>query len=190
VEVLGNMAAVVTTILTALAFVAILVYLFVPILTQMGITRKPKEESLKIPKPRNFLQRHKTNSLAHLWFQKRVNFHQVQGIRASTEDFSNSKLNGLDFHDSELPDANFEGSDLQKANFSHTNLWHANFKDCQLAEADFTEADLQDADLRNANLEDAKLEKAHLKGAIFNRNTRLPFPSDQARGRGMIFVAS
>jgi uncharacterized protein YjbI with pentapeptide repeats len=175
---LGYSAAIVTTILIGGGFVAILFYMVLPLFMPKG-----KGES-------TFVNRHRTNFLYKIWVKFNVNHHHANAIRAPKHSFDHRVLIAMDFHESELQNANFEGSNLMHVNFQNTNLWHACMKDCDLRGANLMKADLQEADLRNANLETAKLDGARLRGAKFNGQTRLPFPEDQAKGRGMIFVAS
>jgi hypothetical protein len=74
---------------------------------------------------------------------------EVQGILATTRDFSGTDLSGM----------NLVGQDFSGVKFNRANLQLAN-----LERADLTESDLELADLTGANLRGASLNQARLRG--------------------------
>ncbi|WP_374079305.1 pentapeptide repeat-containing protein [Bdellovibrio bacteriovorus] len=64
-------------------------------------------------------------------------------------------------------------------------LKEQNLKNKNLSKAHLSFADLREADLRGTDLSQALLYGAHLEGALFNRETKLPFTKDVALTFGM-----
>jgi len=94
----------------------------------------------------------------------------------------------------------FQGRDLrfltlQRVCFSHCTFVGALFEGADLEDADLNNCDLSGASLRNAdlrgcNLEMSKTVGASFEGAVFDRDTRLPFSYSEALSRGMIYKIS
>lgn len=122
------------------------------------------------------------------WLKNKVHVHETNSLYAPGENFTYLKLVREDFENSDLPHANFANARLQDVNFKHTNLWHASFKDTEIKNVDFSGSDLEKVDFRNAKLENVTLSGADLRGAVYNRNTVLPFDRKIAREKGMVYL--
>lgn len=105
-------------------------------------SRKGKATAVASAKPQKVTNRRLTQS-------------EVQGILATTRDFSGTDLSGM----------SLVGSDLNGAKFNRANLQHANLQRADLAETDLELADLTGADLRGASLNQARLRGTRLEGA-------------------------
>ena len=128
-------------------------------------------------------------------------------------DFTNATAGGAIFKNATLNNSIVAGANFSGANFSRANLIHisgalTNFSNAILRHADLTSALLPDvllnsAQMDNANLTDAQLLRANMRstallnstvtgtnftGALFNRQTALPFSLDEAKSLGMIFA--
>lgn len=128
------------------------------------------------------------NRIFPSWLRGQVKKHETHSLYAPGENFTYLKLVRENFENSDLPNANFANAHLQDVNFKHTNLWHANFKNTEIKNVDFTDSDLEKVDFRNAKLENVTLKGADLRGAVYNRNTVLPFDRKIAREKGMVYL--
>jgi hypothetical protein len=85
---------------------------------------------------------------------RRLTQAEVQGILATTRDFSGSDLSGL----------NLVGVDLSGVKFNRANLQMANLERADLAESDLELANLSNANLRGASLNQARLRGTRMEG--------------------------
>ena len=86
---------------------------------------------------------------------RRLTEAEVQGILATTRDFSGTDLSGL----------SLVGMDLSGVKLNRANLHLANLERADLAESDLELADLSGANLRGASLNQARLRGTRLEGA-------------------------
>lgn len=104
------------------------------------------------------------------------------GADLSASQFAESSLSQSHFDDCGLKGANFKAALLTQIDFSKANLAGANFADSSLTGVNFRGADLRGSDFTGALLaNDIIWERAQYDSA-----TRLPFPADEAREKGMI----
>ena len=91
-----------------------------------------------------------------------------------------------------LAGADLSGEDLYRCQLGSADLLEADLRVAQLAGAYLFKADLRGSDLRGAifssTLKGAELKQTRLAGARFDRTTALPFTTDEALRRGMVFV--
>jgi hypothetical protein len=89
---------------------------------------------------------------------RRLSLGEVQGILATSRDFTGSDLSGL----------SLVGMDFSGVKFNRANLQRANLERADLAETDLELADLTGANLRGASLNQARLRGTRLEGTRFD----------------------
>jgi uncharacterized protein YjbI with pentapeptide repeats len=128
-------------------------------------------------------------------------FADLSGAEGVAMDLEGAKLEGANLSKAQLTQSNFNRSTLEHASLKGARLKDASFRDASLVGADLSGAhlngaDFSGADLRGANLSGARMEptffrakiEAKLDGALFDKDTKLPFSRAQAKQLGMVFV--
>lgn len=133
-------------------------------------------------------------------FFTRVSF---DGSQLEGAEFRESVITRSSFHNVQCQRCNFSGAVLRSCQMSPADLTRASFRGARVQNGDFQKAVLVDADFRGANLSYSNFDGADLrgaqlnetvilattwKGARVNSRTRLPFSSEVARQKGIVFL--
>ena len=103
---------------------------------------------------------------------------------ANLAQFESVQFDKSDLSFSLLSDSSFHASSFVNAQMAGAHLDNSIFKDVDFKSANLCGASLMGADLQNSK----NLEEANLVGAIFDSETKLPFPVWKAKKLGMHFV--
>ena len=129
-----------------------------------------------------------------------VNFTAVNftGQLMSFFTFNEAQFDGANFTSAQLEEAIFTNSTFLGANFTSANLkgatlvgaglGGATFHSADMRKVNLSSADLQNTNLKKSNLEGAKVDKTNFENAKYSRFTTLPFTTDEASRRKMIFI--
>jgi len=105
-----------------------------------------------------------------------------KGALFDQADLTNSSLIGCNLRGAGFRSATLAGADLRFTNLRFANLRNVNLKQAQMMGADLSLAQLHGADLTGADLMGAVLTMAR-----YNKHTTLPFSSDVAEKKGMVY---
>ena len=120
-------------------------------------------------------------------------------------DFKEAVLTDFDFNDVDLSRADFRGCRVSNSSIHNCKFAKARLEGARIVDSDFTANSFRDAkldstifirtnlhgcDFRGAHLHDALFILSNLSGALFNKSTQLPFSSETALKRGMIFESN
>ena len=107
------------------------------------------------------------------------------GTFARRAQFQSATLVGSVFRSSTFQGADFSSARMRGLKALRVNFRGGRFLGADLRDVEIMDSDLRDCDFRSADLRGARLLPMSIDGAVFNDETRLPFPEAEAFRLGM-----